>query len=162
MINTDSKEICLWIPVSPVAKGRPRATKTGRVYTPAKTKQYEEAVAAAAAVSWGVRPVLDGPLEMKIFFMMPRRKSDKGEDIIPHFQRPDLDNLEKALLDALNGIVFHDDAQVCLKRSAKMRAFTDSSDGTLILVRKLDPDIFSKDLHLGLLKTELSKGCALH
>jgi len=37
---------------------------------------------------------------------------DRGEDILK-YTKPDLDNLIKPLFDALNGVAFEDDGQVC-------------------------------------------------
>jgi Holliday junction resolvase RusA-like endonuclease len=46
------------------AKGRPRATKSGHVYTDASTREYEAAVAEAYKSSGG--PKFDGPVQVKI------------------------------------------------------------------------------------------------
>jgi Holliday junction resolvase RusA-like endonuclease len=60
---------------------------------------------------------IDGPIGLEATFYLSRptrllRKSDPDEAIL-HFKMPDLDNLLKGLLDALNGIVWYDDRQVC-------------------------------------------------
>ena len=91
-------------------------TKWGRAYTPKKTKDFEADVARMAVNQVGQSP-LEGPLEMKITFHIAKPKSVKRE--YPHV-KPDLDNLEKSLIDALNTIVFHDDAQIIRKFSQKV------------------------------------------
>ncbi len=57
---------------------------------------------------------------MRAVFMMPIPKgtSDKkakrmAEEDEPHMKKPDLDNLLKWIKDVCNGIVWHDDGQVC-------------------------------------------------
>jgi len=37
-----------------------------------------------------------------------------------HLQKPDLDNIEKAISDGMNRIAYADDSQICCKRSVKL------------------------------------------
>ena len=39
----------IWLPGQPIGKGRPRFTRTGRVYTPEKTRRYEHRLAGTAS-----------------------------------------------------------------------------------------------------------------
>lgn len=50
--------------------------------------------------------VLTGPLEVDISFAF------KGDWLSHHTKKPDVDNCVKAVLDAMNGIVWIDDAQI--------------------------------------------------
>jgi len=88
---------------APVPKQRPRFnTKTGKVYTPRKTKTAEDHIAWEYRASSGDYPLIDDALDLSVaisFFLA------KG-------QRADIDNLTKTVLDALNGIAWKDDAQV--------------------------------------------------
>jgi Holliday junction resolvase RusA-like endonuclease len=112
------------VPGKPFAKQRPRFNrKTGRVYTPDQTVTYEGMVARRAA-DMGL-PVLEGPVRLKITAIFEPAKSwskQKRADHLwnPHTQKPDLDNIEKAIMDALNGVAFKDDSQVCDKVARKM------------------------------------------
>jgi Holliday junction resolvase RusA-like endonuclease len=54
------------------------------------------------------KTVLEGPVKVTITAYFSH-KTKTGW----HVSRPDLDNIIKAVLDALNGIVFDDDAAVC-------------------------------------------------
>lgn len=56
---------------------------------------------------------------------------------VPHEKKPDLDNLAKSVLDALNGIVWRDDAQVASLSMSKQIAAGDECPGVLIRVGRL-------------------------
>lgn len=114
-MNTPIK---LVIPVEPVSKGRPRFTRHGHAYTPAKTAAAELEIGMYANHQWN-RPPLIGPVSVKIAFFMPIPKSapKKAQALLqteqaPHWKRPDLDNMAKLVKDALNGVVWVDDGQV--------------------------------------------------
>lgn len=98
------------IPMEPVAKGRPRMTKTGRAFTPQKTRTAEGTIKyfAARAIEGRPMPLFDGPVELRVEFIFPRGASVKRR---LHSVKPDLDNLIKSM-DALNGIVWVDDSQI--------------------------------------------------
>jgi Holliday junction resolvase RusA-like endonuclease len=54
-------------------------------------------------------------LACKFYLTPPKsliRKTSEPWKTTPHICKPDLDNLVKALLDACNGILYHDDSQV--------------------------------------------------
>jgi Holliday junction resolvase RusA-like endonuclease len=113
--------ITFFIPGEPVAKGRPRAFKmhNGHIgtYTPDKTAEYE-AKARYYAAQTKPEKLLDGPLAVTMQFAMTRPKSTPKGRTYPTV-KPDLDNLEKAVLDAMNGLIYTDDSRVVLKRSSK-------------------------------------------
>ncbi len=107
----------------PVAKGRGRAVATraghARIVTPAKTRRWEEDARMVARAKMGQRKPLAGPVEVKIFasFVItpgwPKWKREAAENgRIYHTTRPDGDNIMKTAKDAMNGIVWIDDAQV--------------------------------------------------
>ncbi|MDI9559696.1 MAG: RusA family crossover junction endodeoxyribonuclease, partial [Pseudomonadota bacterium] len=48
-------------------------------------------------------------LECEFIFARPKTLPKK---VVDHTKKPDLDNLLKALKDAMTGIVWHDDAQI--------------------------------------------------
>jgi len=79
-----------------------------RTYTPAATRNYENLIAFAVRQAIGPRPPFECPVETEISFVL---KGDSG--VWPTSQADgDADNLEKAVLDAMNGIVFKDDRLV--------------------------------------------------
>ena len=112
--------VTLIIPLAPMPKARPRVVN-GRAYTPAATKAYERSIKLAAA---HLTPV-EGPLAVSIAFIFPRLKGSRSAARQVKSTRPDVDNLIKAVLDALNGLAFHDDGQVAQVSGAKWIAAAD-------------------------------------
>lgn len=55
-----------------------------------------------------------------------------------HIKKPDRDNLDKAVLDALTGIFWHDDCQVCSGTIEKQIADGDSKSGVEVFIYKLE------------------------
>jgi len=103
------------IPGKPFAKQRPRATRQGRVYTPKETVSFERQVAAIAAEYFG--EPFTGPVKLSVLATFEPAKSwskKKTQEHLgkAHTQRPDLDNIAKAIKDALNRIAWVDDSQV--------------------------------------------------
>lgn len=83
---------------NPIPKGRPRVVN-GNAYTPKRTREYEAFVRDMAALHWLGEPTRQ-EVSVKLSFYRENRR------------RVDLDNLAKAVLDALNGVVWEDDAQI--------------------------------------------------
>jgi Holliday junction resolvase RusA-like endonuclease len=104
------------VPGNPIAKGRPRFVRaTGRTFTPPKTAIYECAVADYAASAMNGREPFEGPLRVTIraTFLVPQSWSQKRKNAaVWKTSKPDADNLAK-IVDAMNAIVWRDDAQVC-------------------------------------------------
>lgn len=104
----------------PCGKGRPRFTKTGHTYTPEKTATYENRLASQAVKAVrGVTPIiLPVAISIEAYFEIPKswgkKKTNEAlQGDLLHVSKPDIDNVIKIVLDALNGIVYKDDAQVC-------------------------------------------------
>jgi len=103
----------------PTAKGRPRMTRKGITYTPAKTRRFEAHGRLAAQLAMDGRPPISVPVraEIAIDLAVPaswsakRREAAMRGDIRPT-TRPDADNYVKAALDAVNAIVIADDSLV--------------------------------------------------
>lgn len=113
--------ICVFVRGEPKGQPRPRAFSRGgsaRVYDPGTAEGWKGAVALELLPHLG-KPMA-GPIAVTLHFLMPRpkamrRKRPHVEDgAIPHIAKPDLDNLEKAVLDACTQVgVWQDDCQVC-------------------------------------------------
>ena len=106
----------------PVGKGRPRFTRAGRTYTPAKTKEYEQKLRQAAieAMKEQDRGPTEMPCRVQILAQFqipkswPKYKQRAALTGAGNYKpgKPDIDNIAKAALDAMNGVVFKDDALV--------------------------------------------------
>jgi len=103
----------LWFPGTPVPKARARVTFTGpraRAYTSESTKDWERSAQLVLANELGSRTPWKGPVQLVITIIILRPQSAKKRQ--RPAVRPDGDNYEKAVLDALNGHLFDDDGQV--------------------------------------------------
>lgn len=102
------------IPIKPKAKARPRFSKFGGAYTPKETKQYEEFI-----TNYVKSKYKDSPLSFALsvsFIFCFKHKTKRSANIA----RPDLDNLIKAVCDALNGILWDDDSLIAHMSALKV------------------------------------------
>lgn len=128
----------IFFPFEPVAKGRPRFTRTGHAYTPKKTADYEKAIKEHYQAEHG--ELFVGSIEIKLVFQMPvpkgypkRVKQQIEEGTIKHTKKPDVDNLAKAILDALNEVAFTDDSHITKLTLIKRYSFY---PGTTMTIRE--------------------------
>jgi Holliday junction resolvase RusA-like endonuclease len=100
-----------------------------------KSKAWYDSIQKQFTTLWeGDCPVYpDGPLKLTAIFYLQRPKSAKKR-MRPHV-RPDLSNFLKLVEDALNGLAFKDDAQVCVLQVAKEYATEEQPVGVMV---KLD------------------------
>jgi Holliday junction resolvase RusA-like endonuclease len=106
----------------PKGKGRPRFSRVGKftkTYTDAKTKMYEEKIASAARLAMFPHEPLETPVgvHMEINVQIPASYSKKRKQacllgVEMPCKKPDVDNVAKGILDAMNGIIYKDDVQV--------------------------------------------------
>lgn len=95
-------------------KGRPRFTRGGHAYTPKSTRDYERAIVEAYLnASQRPREPFSGPIAVSIMTCRQLPKSTpKSVYSEPDTHKPDIDNIAKIVLDALNGVAWVDDSQV--------------------------------------------------
>jgi len=86
-------------------------------------------VHAALPAEWRL---LEGPVTVTLVFALPKPPSVPKRRTVPT-TRPDVDKLARAVLDALTGLVFHDDAQVVLLTAMKTYA-ADVPCGVTVIV----------------------------
>lgn len=111
----------------PIAQIRPKFSKRGefvQIYDP-QSKLKE-------GFRWQIRSQyredpLTIPIALDIIFYMPIPQSTSGikkrqmaNGVIQHIKKPDIDNLQKLVLDCLSKIVFHDDSQIVEIRAKKI------------------------------------------
>lgn len=129
-----------------IGKGRPRAGRgpSGhvRLYTPEKTASWENLVGWTAAQAMAGRALLEGPLKclLSIEVGVPASWSMKKSTAallgqVRPTTKPDLDNSAKAILDAMNGVVFKDDVQVVMLVVSKCYS---AKPGVWVTVEQLD------------------------
>lgn len=134
------------IPGVPVAQPRQRhrvATVNGRPmamnYTPSRdpVNAFKAAARFAAAEAYQGEPI-DVPVSVLVRFVFPRpasvRKKD-GTERMPMTVKPDVDNLAKALFDALNGQLWVDDKVVYQASLNKFKAAVGEQPHTEVVVK---------------------------
>ena len=84
----------------PVPKQSTRFDGNGHAHTSPRVKAWQTQVAIRAIEAMRGREPITGPVSMRVVF------------VLGNHRRVDLDNLNKGVSDALNGIVYQDDTQV--------------------------------------------------
>ena len=115
---------------TPVGKGRPKFARRGNfvsTYTPTKTRDYEDLIKLAAKQAMGSSEPLKTPVAAYIYITVPipqsyPKKRFKAclEGLERPCKKPDLDNILKCFLDAMNNIVYDDDTQVVSLHGTKV------------------------------------------
>ena len=119
-------------------KDRPRFTKTGRIFTPKRTVEYENKVKGAYLREYPSGMAFpDEAVEMvlNIYVEVPKSYSKKKRDHMICFEypkkKPDIDNQIKAIADALNGVAYTDDKQIVSLRV--LRFWSESAKAEITL-----------------------------
>ena len=107
---------------NPIGKGRPKFARRGNfvsAYTPTKTRDYETVIKDAAQKAMGSNELLETPVTVAIYITVPipQSYSKKRSEACLNgsekpIKKPDIDNIAKCFLDAMNEIVYKDDTQV--------------------------------------------------
>lgn len=104
----------------PQGKARPRMTRSGHVYTPHETLQYEQRVRSAYQSACDCKGYFrDEPVRVviNVFYDIPKSTPKKmlpqilRSNLLPT-KKPDTDNIAKIICDALNGVAYGDDKQI--------------------------------------------------
>ncbi len=133
------------MPGAPKGKQRPRICRNnGRsmAYTPRQTVEYKKLIKARYNAVSGAKFDKNEPLVINVvaLFQVPKSASKKSKKMMINGQilptkKPDIDNIAKVVLDALNGICYHDDAQICQICCKKMYA---KNPGIQVLIKKCE------------------------
>lgn len=103
-----------------VGKGRPKFTMQvgyAKAYTPQKTRDYERLVQLSYLRYH--KYCSSKSLRVMIYIYINPNKNDSkklkiaklSNEVLPN-KKPDIDNVVKAILDALNGVAYKDDTQI--------------------------------------------------
>ena len=122
------------VPGKIIGKGRPRLNSyTVTVYTPTRTKDYETLVEQYFLLKYPRFKPFEGRVQVDIIanFEIPKsaKKADKElmlENKINPTKKPDIDNIVKIVLDAMNGIAFKDDTQITKLQVEKLYSTSES------------------------------------
>ncbi len=101
-------------------KGWARGTPwKGRVLTSASQRAYQRRLADEARLAMRGKPPMEGPVHVHVTAFMPIPKSWSAgkqtlaiQGAVKPTSKPDSDNIQKAIFDALNKVVWIDDAQI--------------------------------------------------
>lgn len=140
-----TQPITLHVPAVPVAQPRARATVRGghaTVYNDDRhpVNTFKATVRMALREAYRGEP-LTGPLRCDCLFIMPRPQAmvwkTKPMPRTFHDKKPDRDNLDKAVMDALKGLAWIDDAQVCDGTIQKQIAAGNEQPHAIITITQL-------------------------
>jgi len=109
-----------YIPIYPMAKQSVRS-QGKNFYIPKKTKDYMNKVSYYARRLYNGSPLAE-PLEVAVTYAFADKGFRKKPKHSEHWmaQKPDCDNLDKALYDSLSGIFWLDDCWIVLRTSQKV------------------------------------------
>ena len=130
----------IFIPGEPIAQPRVKVSTKGgfaRAYTERDhpIHAYKQAIRLAYVNAGG--EVLEGPVSIRVVCLFDRPKSHskkRRQYTEPKTTKPDLDNVGKAILDALNEIAYNDDGQVFMLTVEKWYVGPYDAIGTMIEV----------------------------
>ena len=136
-------------------QGRPKAAKTRNghvhIYEDSRDKDYKRAITESYLAQCGTTYIsAPAPVSVTIYIQrhLPKQYQRKTERIEqPDTMTPDADNVAKAVLDALNGLAYTDDAQVVDLHVVKLPrvATVDNLDHMLVHVASV-PRLIAQNL----------------
>jgi len=144
-------QVNMKVPGVPVGMPRTKACIRGNhagVYNPTKTStgasngvaEFKAAIRLVAA-SKHRGQLFTGPLRVDLQFVFPRQANRVWKSRpMPRYRKvtkPDRDNLDKLVMDALKGVLWVDDNQVCAGSIEKWHAAGDESPHVLIIVTEI-------------------------
>lgn len=120
------------MPGEPRGKGRPRFSKDGHAYTDSETRSYERKIVAyyrqaLGGFRWPDNAVIS--LDVTAHYQIPKSATKaaaawmQAGRTLPT-RKPDIDNVLKVVLDALNGVAYKDDSRVVQVSAKKIYSTT--------------------------------------
>ena len=145
--NRSLRQYLIQIPGEPQPKHRHRSTQMGRFikqYPDPRTVSWENRIAWFA---WNARankegndynssPMLTGPIEIELYFFFIKPKSTPDYHILKT-TKPDIDNLTKCVMDALEGTLYLKDSEIVKATSIKLFG---AEPFTLIKIKEVTHD----------------------
>lgn len=120
------------VPGEPMGKGRPRFSQTGHAYTDSKTRAYENKIIAYYRKAYGGFKWPDTAfirIKVTAHYPIPKKTTKAAlaamqAGTLPPSRKPDIDNVLKVVLDALNGVAYKDDSRVVCVEAEKIYSHT--------------------------------------
>lgn len=151
---TQSVQFTVYGTPAPAGSKKAFALKKGGAYTgrvgvthdSKRSKPWMESVAREAATAMQGRELLQGPLLLTLTFCRARPSGHFGRrGLLPSAPaypttKPDLTKYVRAAEDALRGIVWRDDAQVCMQETAKVYAEPERVEITVQKLSQVKPE----------------------
>lgn len=131
-------KVSFFVPGIPRPQGSKRHVGRGIMIESSKyVKDWRSLVSLAAKAAMGDAVPMDGPIEMIVSFYFPRPKSHSRKRRLStwHTSKPDASKVLRAVEDAMTGIVFGDDSQLCAINVTK---FYDDHPGVRVHIFKLE------------------------
>lgn len=147
------------VPSVPIAQPRTKVSSFGgkaRAYTPKTVKSadgtrkphpvhaFKATCRHAATLVYSGAP-LQGPLALTVVFVLPRPQNmhwkTKPMPRAWHTSKPDSDNLQKSVKDALTKLLWVDDSQVCQTTAEKWIASGSEQPHVLVLIEQLETSL---------------------
>jgi crossover junction endodeoxyribonuclease RusA len=124
----------VFVPGRPAPQGSKRHVGAGILVESSKAcGPWRQTVAYNVAQVFA-GPPLDGPLLVRLGFVMPRPAATPKRRTPPAVKKPDVDKLARAVFDALTSVVWRDDSQVVDVHATKRLAELDETPGVHIAV----------------------------
>lgn len=120
------------VPGEPRGKGRPRFSQTGHAYTDSETRAYENKIIAYYRKAYGGFKWPDTAfirIKVTAHYPIPKKTTKAAlaamqAGTLPPSRKPDIDNVLKVVLDALNGVAYKDDSRVVCVEAEKIYSHT--------------------------------------
>lgn len=131
--------ICFTVPGIPTPFARAGGGSSVRRFTPEKQRSVMGAIKLFGASAMRGATPLEGPVHLSVTAVWPWPSSWSDKKRLEPWRswktsRPDLDNIVKLVCDALNGVCWRDDAQIC---SGQQRKCYGQHPGIEIEIRRL-------------------------
>lgn len=126
--------------IPPKPQSRPRFTRHGRPYELKDMKEYKQAIESMTKEQLKCNKLVDVPLKVSIkFYIEPpqyiskvkKNTTELEQETMRVFRKPDIDNYVKAILDAMNDVVFKDDGQIAVLQAEKVYSLNARTEVTI-------------------------------
>lgn len=141
--DNDDWLLDVFVPGRPAPQGSIRAIvhkHTGRAVAikdnDTTQRTWRQDVRDAVTAAWGDQPPIDGPVLIRIEFVMPRPGTAPKRSTPPAIKKPDGDKLERAVWDSLTHVVWTDDSRIVDWTGSKRIAEIGETPGARIRLKE--------------------------